>query len=185
MVKFLGIHIDRELRWKEQMAAALGKGQDWLGQCSRIAKLSGGISGQHMHQLYLSVVRPQMLYRADMLLGPSLWSASFKVNKGGCAVPNKPASVQRRPAILIISRMHMSPTDMLVIHANLLPLHLLVDKAQFQAVLHLATLPTTHPLHNPVKQAASKFIKKHHTLLHEMMHTFKLKLDQMEKISAV
>ena len=24
-VKFLGLHIDRELRWKEQMAAALGK----------------------------------------------------------------------------------------------------------------------------------------------------------------
>lgn len=41
-VKFLGLHINRELRWKEQAAAALGKGQDWVGQCGRIARPTGG-----------------------------------------------------------------------------------------------------------------------------------------------
>ena len=131
MVKFLGLHINRELRWKEQMAAALGKGQDWLGQCRRIVRPSGGISGQHMHRLYLSVVRPWMLYGADMFLGPALWSASFKVNKGGWAALNKLTSIQRRAAILIVGGMHTSPTDTLNIHANLLPFHLLVDKVQF------------------------------------------------------
>ena len=135
MVKFLGLHIDRELRWKEQMAAALGKGQGWLGQCGRIARPSGGISGQHMCRLYLSVVRPWMLYEADMFLGPALRSTSFKVNKGGQAALNKLASIQRRAAILIVGGMCTSPTDMLDIHANLLPFHLLVDKVWFQAAL--------------------------------------------------
>ena len=102
-VKFLGLHIDRELRWKEQMAAALGKGQDWLGQCGRIARPSGGISGQHMCWLYLLVVRPQMLYGADVFLGPALQSTSFKVHKGGQAALNKLAAIQRRAAILIVS----------------------------------------------------------------------------------
>jgi len=185
MVKFLGLHIDRELRWKEQMAAALGKGQDWLGQCGRIARPSGGVSGQHMRWLYLSVVRPQMLYGADMFLGPALWSASFKVNKGGHTALKKLALIQRRAAILITSGMHTSPMDMLDIHTNLLPFHLLVDKVWFQAALCLVTLPIMHPLHNPVKQAANQFVKKHHMPLHKMMHTFKLKLDLMEKISAV
>lgn len=37
-VKFLGLHINRELRWKEQVAAAIGKGREWLRQCSRLAK---------------------------------------------------------------------------------------------------------------------------------------------------
>ena len=44
-VKFLGLHIDRELRWKEQIAVAIGKGREWLRQCNRLAKTSGGVSG--------------------------------------------------------------------------------------------------------------------------------------------
>ena len=167
------------------MAAVLGKGQDWLGQCGRIARPTGGISGVHMHQLYLSVVRPWMLYRADVFLGPALWSASFKANKCRCMALNKLASIQRRAAILIVGGMCTSPMDMLDIHANLLLFHLLVDKVWFQVALHLATLPVTHPLHNPVKQAANQFIKKHHTPLHEMMHIFKLKPGLMEKFSTV
>ena len=100
---------------------------------------------------------------------------------------NKLALIQRRAVTLIVSGMCTSPMDMLDIHANLLPFHLLVSKVWFQAALCLATLPITHLLHNPVKQAANQyqFIKKHHMPLHEMMHTFKLKLDLMEKISAV
>jgi hypothetical protein len=100
------------------MAVALGKGQDWLGQCGRIARPSGGISGQHMRRLYLSVVRPQMLYGADVFLGPALRSASFKANKGGRAALNKLAAIQRRAAILIVGGMRTSPTDMLDIHRD-------------------------------------------------------------------
>ena len=44
-VKFLGIHIDRELRWKEQIVVAIGKGWEWLRQSSRLARTSRGISG--------------------------------------------------------------------------------------------------------------------------------------------
>ena len=96
-----------------------------------------------------------MLYGADMFLGPALQSTSFKVHKGGQAALNKLAAIQRRAAILIVSGMGTSPTDMLDIHANLLPFHLLVNKVRFQAALCLAMLPITHLLHNPVKQAAS------------------------------
>jgi len=90
-----------------------------------------------------------------VFLGPALWSTSFKVNKGGCTALNKLASIQRRAAILITGRMRTSPTNMLDIHTNLLLFHLLVDKVWFQVALCLAMLPITHPLHNPVKQAAN------------------------------
>lgn len=136
-----------------------------------------------MRWVYLLVVRPQMLYGPDVFLGPALWSASFKTNKGGHTALNKLALVQWRVAILIIGGMHTSPMDTLDIHANLLPFHLLVNRVWFQAALHLMMLPATHPMHNPVKQAADWFIKRHHTLLHKMMHTFKLKPRLMEKIS--
>ena len=46
-VKFLGLHIDNELRWKEkeQIVVAIGKGREWLRQCNKLAKTSGGVSG--------------------------------------------------------------------------------------------------------------------------------------------
>ena len=184
-VKFLGLHIDRELRWKEQIAAAIGKGRGWLRQCSRLAKTSGGVSGRHMRKLYLAVVRPRMLYGADVFLGPALRGDSFKVRKGPRAALNKLAAIQRSAAILIVGGLKSSPTDSLDMHANLLPFHLMVDKARFQAALRLATLPSSHPLHKPVSQAARRFLKKHHSPLHEMMHRFKLKPLLMEKIEAV
>ena len=142
----------------------------------------GNIRGTHVSAVPVSGDTTDVIW---MFLGPVLQSASFKVNKGRHAALNKLASIQRRAAILIVGGMHTSPMDMLDIHANLLLFHLLVDKVWFQVALHLATLPVTHPLHNPVKQAANQFIKKHHTPLHEMMHIFKLKPGLMEKFSTV
>jgi ribonuclease HI len=184
-VKFLGLHIDRELRWKEQLAAAIGKGREWLRQCSRLAKTSGGVSGRHMRKLYLAVVRPRMLYGADVFLGPALRGDSIKNKKGSRAALNKLAAIQRSAAILIVGGLRTSPTDSLDVHANLLPFHLLVDKVRFQAALRLATLPVSHPLHKPVIQAAQRFVKRHHSPLHELMYRFKLKPKSMEKIEAV
>ena len=93
--------------------------------------------------------------------------------------------MQRSTAIAIVGRLHTSPNDTLDLHANLLPFYLLVDKVRFQAVLRLATLPTTHPLYKVVNQAACRFVKKHHSPLHKMMHKFNLKPELMDKISAV
>ena len=185
VVKFLGLHIDRELRWKEQVAAAIGKGREWLRQCSRLAKTSGGVSGRHMRKLYLAVVRPRMLYGADVFLGPALRGDSFTNKKGPRSALSKLAAIQRSAAILIVGGLRTSPADSLDVHANLLPFHLMVDKTRFQAALRLATLPTSHPLHKPVNQAARRFVKRHHTPLHEMMHRFKLKPQLLENVEAV
>ena len=83
VVKFLGIQMDRELRWKEQVASAIGMGREWLRQCKRLAKTSGGVSSQQVRRLYWAVVMPRMLYGADVFLGPALRSESFKERKGG------------------------------------------------------------------------------------------------------
>ena len=45
-------------------------------------------------------------------------------------------------------------------------------------------MPTSHPLHKPVNQAAQRFVKRHHSPLHELMYKFKLKPKLMEKIAA-
>ena len=147
-VKFLGLHIDRELKWKEQIAAVIGKGRDWLRQCNRLVKISGGVPGWQLRRLYLTVVKPRMLYGADVFLGPAMHSELFKNRKGECAALNKLAAIQRGMAILIVGGLQSLPNDVLDMHANLLPFHLMVDKVHYQAALRLATLPKSHPLHS-------------------------------------
>ena len=137
-----------------------------------------------MRRLYLTVVRPRMLYGADVFLGPALQCESFKARKGGCAALNKLASIQRSTAITIVGGVRTSPNNALDMHANLLPFHLMVNKVQFQVAVRLATLLTSHPLNKAVKQAAWRFVKKHHSLLHKLMYKFKLKLELLEKILA-
>ena len=100
--KFLGLHINRELKWKEQLAVAIGKGRDWLRQCNRLAKTTGGISGQQMRRLYLAVVKPRMLYGVDVFLGPALCNNSLKNKKGTQNALNKLAVIQQSVAIMIV-----------------------------------------------------------------------------------
>ena len=120
-----------------------------------------------------------------MFLGPALHSDTVKNKKGRRAALNKLAAIQRNAALMIVGGLRSSPTDSIDIHANLLPFHLMVDKARFQAALRLATLPMTHPLHKAVNQAAQRFVKRHHSLLHELMYKFNLKLKVMEKIAVM
>ena len=81
-----------------------------------------------MRRLYLTVVRPRMLYGADIFLGLSMCYKSFKDRKGGCTALNKLAAIQRSAAISIVGGLCASPNDVLDMHANLLPFHLMVDK---------------------------------------------------------
>ncbi|KAJ6631801.1 hypothetical protein B0H10DRAFT_1728612, partial [Mycena sp. CBHHK59/15] len=65
-VKLLGLHLDCELRWKEQGASALAKGQAWLSQVTRLTWTLRGIRAGPMRRLYLSTCVPRMLYGADI-----------------------------------------------------------------------------------------------------------------------
>jgi len=56
--QFLGVMVDNKLNWKAQCATALAKGQDWLIQFGRIARVSCGINAKYIRQLYLSIAVP-------------------------------------------------------------------------------------------------------------------------------
>ena len=55
-----------------------------------------------MRQLYLTVVKPRMLYGADVFLGPTMRYESFKNRKGRQAALNKLAAIQRSTALTIV-----------------------------------------------------------------------------------
>ena len=86
---------------------------------------------------------------------------------------------------MITGAMKTTATDVAEVMANLIPFNLLVDKYRQRAAIRLATLPPTHPLHKPVKNAASKLVKRHATPLHDLMHRFNIRPQSVETIKAV
>jgi hypothetical protein len=68
--------------------------------------------------------------------------------------------------------------------ANVLPFQLLVDKVRHRSALRLSTLPPTHPLYNPIQNAATCLVKRHRTPLHDLMHSFRIHPRKIETINA-
>ena len=98
---------------------------------------------------------------------------------------NKLATIHRRVAILITGALSSTATDAVLTLTNLSPFHILVDRFRHNAALQLATLPSPHPLQQPVANTASRLVKWHPTPLHNLMHRFNIKPDHIEKIQAV
>jgi hypothetical protein len=119
-VKLLGIHIDCELRWHQQEAAALAKGQAWLNQTARVAHALRGIGACYMCCLYLSMGVPQMRYGADIFLSPPpcQWGQAKQKER---AIIKKLCTIQICAALAITGALHSTPTEVLDVYANLLP----------------------------------------------------------------
>lgn len=73
--------------------------------------------------------------------------------KGISKAMAKLTSVQIAGALAITGCLCTTPTDILEIHAKLLPIHLEMDKQCHRAATRIATLPPAHPLHKPAKNA--------------------------------
>ena len=88
-------------------------------------------------------------------------------------------------AIMIMGIMSTTVTDVLDVHADLLPFHLLVHKVRHRAALRLGTLPPSHPLYGAVRNARKRKVKRHPTTLHDLMWTYDIQPDIMETIQCV
>ena len=108
----------------------------------RLVCPSKGVSACFMHQFYISIAVPHMLYRVDIFLAP----LSHK-GRGSTGIISKLARVQRLAAIHITGAMYTTATDTLDAHAGLLPFNLLIDKKCHDEATRLATLPDNHSLY--------------------------------------
>lgn len=75
--------------------------------------------------------------------------------------------------------------DVLEAHANLLPVDLLFRKTLFRSTTRLASLPSSHPLYQPIHKAAKCFVRKHHSPLHNLFHFTAISPDTVETVSPV
>jgi hypothetical protein len=85
---------------------------------------------------------------------------------------------------MITGAMRTTATDITEVMANLLPFPLIVNKHQHYAAIWLAMLSSIHPLHKPIKNAASRLVKWHPTPLHDLMHRYKVQPQKIKTIKA-
>ena len=112
---------------------------------SQAGKANKGVSAKVMRHFYISITVLKMLYAAVLFL--ILQSRHTKGTKGFI---RKLAWVQRQTSLHIMRALKSAPTDTIDACMDLLPFHLLVEKA---------TLPDSHLLNKHMKKVVSRYIK--------------------------
>lgn len=178
---FLGVKVDRTLRWHEQTNRAIEKGTKWISLFRRMANTKRGVSSNISRRLYLAVAVPSMLYAADVFLNPTPAPSRRQSTTGSVQAVRRLTQVQRQAAILITGAMRTTATDVMESHANLLPMTALVRQLCQRAAIRLCTLPSSHPLH-PFLARATRYVRRHRSNLHELLHAFNLHPKNIETI---
>ncbi|KAJ7470789.1 hypothetical protein FB451DRAFT_1037252, partial [Mycena latifolia] len=128
-VKLVGIWLDERLTFKDQGAAALAKGQEWLVNFRRLARVSGGVGATYVRRLFMAICVPRMFYGAEVWLAPTRQREKGAIRKADLrAIVKRLGSIQLRAGKLILGGMHSSPGDMVDAHADLPPINLAIDR---------------------------------------------------------
>ena len=122
-----------------------------------------------MQQLYRVVTIPKLLYAVDIWLTPVHQKLHARKSSSSVGTTNRFVSLQHTAALAITGALRSTATDVLNLHAGLLPMALALWQACFWVVLRLVTLPKTHPLHPLFHTWARHYIKSHRSLLHELV----------------
>ena len=133
--RFLGIMLDQELRWKQQADSALARATKWTLAFQRPAKSFSGVNLRLMRQLYRAVAIPKILYAVDVWYTPIHKKHGAHKSSGSVGTTNKFISFQRTAALAITGALRSTATDVLDLHAGLLPMTLVLCQACHRAVL--------------------------------------------------
>ena len=82
MHHFLGVLLDKGLRWHKHVIYTIRKGMAYVLQLCRISRLSKGIPLTLSRQLYMSVALSKMLYALDLWFKPIYTGNSDTINRG-------------------------------------------------------------------------------------------------------
>lgn len=179
---FLGVIVNQELQWNAQVDNAVAKGMIYVCQLHHLSSSAKGLLLRLMHQLYQAVAILKMLYVADLWFTPTYQDSSDSLQWGSIRVAKHLTSIQWIAALSITGAIRTTATDLLEVHANLLPISLLLQNMCHWAIIHIATHPNTHLLYDPIRRAARCFINSHHTFLHQLTHQFKIDPREIETL---
>jgi ribonuclease HI/exonuclease III len=172
--KYLGIQIDTQLRWKEQVQRAVSNATKWLLQYRRLTKPSTGTNAKLMRQLYIAVALPKITYGLDIWYTPPNKKAGQTKNTGSAAALRQLQKTQRIATLAITGAIRTTPNDFADTHAGVLPIELALLKATHRSLIRLLTLPPSHPLHSIVVHTKNNPPRKHASPIANLLRIFKL-----------
>jgi ribonuclease HI len=183
--KYLGVILDQNLEWGEQLAYVQEKGSKWAAQIRRAVRPSWGLTPKAARRLYIRVAIPRILYGADVWCIPPHTTQDGERRKGSVHAIRKLTTMQRAGTIAITGGLRTSPTDALNAHASILPMHLKIGKIFFRAAVRIASLPDSHPLHSQYKKAGARKVKRHRLALHFMTQMHGIQPDAIKILPVV
>jgi hypothetical protein len=181
--KYLGVRMDNQLSWKEQAHASNANVTKWLLQYKQLTQPSTGVSSKLMRQLYLSVAIPKLTYGVDVWYTPPHKPVGATKNSGTVGVLKILQKTQRLATISIMGAFRLTPTDLLDMHAGVLPMELVLRKACHRAIVRMLTLPDSHPLYQIIRKAKLTPPNKHLSPINQLISIFKLRRKTIETIT--
>jgi len=181
--KYLGVHVDSQLRWSVQAHKGVANATQWIMQFRRLTKISTGIGIRLMRQLYIAVALPKMTYALDIWYTPPTKPLGQRKSTGSVGVLHQMKKLQRLASLTIVGGMKSTPTDLLDTHAGLFPIELTLQRICHRAAVHLCTLPATHPLHPMVHDAHRSRCERHRDPIKTALRLFELNPHEFELIS--
>jgi hypothetical protein len=170
--RYLGIVIDDKLTWRKHKEKVIENATKWVLQCCHLAKMDTGLSPKHMCQLYMTVTIPKMTYGADIWYSPPWKNSGAKWMMGSVRIMQQLAKIQQIATLAINGALCTTLTDMLDIHAGILPLELTMLKVCHRSLVRICTLPAPHPLHQLIQEYRTVHARKHRTPLHKLLDYF-------------
>ncbi|KAJ3477493.1 hypothetical protein NLI96_g10423 [Meripilus lineatus] len=170
--KYLGIILDRRLRWREQVERATSVGTSTMLAVARLSKSTRGLPQRYAMQLYRSVVQPKVEFGLPVWYEPIRKGDGDKRKKGSVGVARKLGKVQRLAARVITGGFRTTATEVLDYHAGLPPIEVHLNQVVFNAAVRMATLPNHHPLRRSIKRCINLYPRYHRSPIHELFHTF-------------
>ena len=88
-----------------------------------------------MRQLFMSVAVPKMIYGAEIWYNPPQKTLGVKHKTGSVRVLHQLTKVQQMATKAINGALHTTPTDILYIHAGIMPLECMMLKVCHRALV--------------------------------------------------
>ena len=160
-VIYLGVVLDRELRWRLQGDRAAKRAQAALMALSALARTTWGVPMAQFRRLIISCIIPRSDYAAIA------WH-SFGRHTLTTQKLDKVLHMAQRTAL---GAFRTTPIPALSYDSNLEPSQTRLDRRVTIAAVRLLTLPATNPAALFAKRALKRNVKAHRTSLHQIFHS--------------
>jgi ribonuclease HI len=178
--KLLGVVLDNKLSFRNHVELAQARGTKAMLALSRISTPTFGLPHSYVRQLFQTVVIPRMEYGLPVWYKPV--SANTDARRSGTVwIAKALGKVQRLACKVITGALRTTATDTMDYHANLLPVHIRLNRSVFNAAVRIVTLPPSHPLHRVVRRCR-RIPLYHRSSIHLLLAAFPILRGEFENI---